>query len=110
MVKYTDFLTALLAALRRSPDIWPKFTAVLVALQDLYEALFQAGVPGTLSVTAISPGDAELEVQIGLVVAGPNAAFSGNLLRAAFAFLSQHPGLLNALMSWLLAQLQPAQV
>ena len=101
---YADFLKLLLTVGPKLREIWPTFKAWVDATRALYDKvseLLPNETPGILSSMALSGETAEMEIQVGLLVAGPNELFEGNFLRAVYQFLMANPEIRDALVALL---------
>lgn len=56
--------------------------------------------PGDLSAFSLTADEERMEGELGELIAGPNAAFDGEILRKAWAFFQAHPELLTLLLSF----------
>jgi len=96
-VTYAAFLTWLLSFAQQLPT-------VLSLLQEAADKLAEVAtlVRGTLPepIFELTDEDTELEGKLALAVAGPNGAFDGSRLRAAWKFLNES-GLLPVIISLL---------
>lgn len=105
MLSYLDFLKALLAAGPKLATLWPKITAAIEAVKALVLAVNEliptSTPPGTLSMSGLTPAEAEAETQIAHVIAGAQGAFDGTILRTVWEFLRSHPELLTWLLNLL---------
>ena len=96
-ITYAAFITWLLSFKDKLPEILAKIEAGVSALMSAYEL-----IKGTLPAAAFELSDEELQLETDLAVAmaGPNAAWDGSKLRALFKF-AQDSGLLPIIISLL---------
>lgn len=99
---YADLLKLLITVGPRLREIWPYFKAWVEATKALYDkvsSLIPNSTPGVLSSMDLNGETAELEIQVGLLVAGPNELFEGNFLRVVYQFLMAHPEIMEAALA-----------
>lgn len=96
-ITYAAFITWLLSFKDELPAILAEIETAVAALMSAYER-----IKGTLPAAAVELSDEEsqLETDLAVAVAGPNAAFDGSKLRALFKF-AQDTGLLQIIVSML---------
>lgn len=104
--RYAAFLSFLLTLGPKLQAIWPKLQAWVATTTDLVTAvkgLIPSTTPaaGTLSICVPTDEELALEGQVAELIAGPNAAFDGSLLRALWQFGRENPALLQFLISLL---------
>jgi hypothetical protein len=99
-VDYLAWLNWLIALGPKLPAVYAEIEKIVASVKAIIE-LF-GGAPaadGTLALASVSTAEAEAEIQVAALLAGPNAAFDGTRLRAIFQFLNENRELLKFLVS-----------
>ena len=92
---YLDWLKLLLALGPKLAVIWPIVQRMIADFRELVAIVKGTTTeePGTPSVMEVVTAEAETETQVAALLAGPNAAFDGTLLRGVWSFLQKNPEL-----------------
>ena len=101
-MSYQDFLKALIALGPKLPTVWAEIEKMIAAVKAIAGIVQPAAAAaGALELNEISPDEAEAEAAVACILAGPNAAFDGAILRGLYGFAKANPWLLDALLALL---------
>jgi hypothetical protein len=101
-MNYLALLKLFLALGPKLPAVWLEVQKIIAAAQAIFGIVKPAvETGGTLEAIDLSPDEAEAEAAVAYILAGPNAAFDGAILRRVFAFAKANPWLMDALAALL---------